>query len=206
MKCQALHDLLAEEGLELMQRVLRLVIIRTVGRTPEELLSGETVQTDFEEFEEEILSEESLRILLDETENRTSIDVLCGLMKVYSNEKPNSDWGNPVTGEIGDDVARLHREVARLHRFFSIFKEISNPAAISLKNYVNLLEKVLLTCLRLEPDDAALQNKYKEFFDKIKVIAGPRLVDRWPQWQDNGGYKLIAAFAIASLTAFIVLR
>lgn len=172
-----------------MQRVLRLVVTRTVGRTPEILLDDETVQTDL--IKE--LPENCHRILSSPTENRTSIHVLYVLMRLYSNEKPKDGWGKPVKKSyigIGDDVDRLLR-------VFSIFKPISNPAEISLENYRILLKILLKTCLRLEPDDAALQNKYKEFYDKIKVITKPK---RWPQG------NRIATFAIASLAAFIILN
>lgn len=181
-----------------MQRVLRLVVTRTVGRTPEELLNDETVKTDL--IKE--LPENCHRILSSPTENRTSIHVLYVLMRLYSNEKPKDGWGKPVKKSyigIGDDVDRLLR-------VFSIFKSISSKAEISLQNYRNLLKILMETCLRLEPDDAALQNKYKEFFDKMKVVIDPSLLERWPQLQDNGGYTLIATFAIGCLATFIILK
>ena len=147
-----------------------------------------------------ILPIEIHRIISCQTESRTSIDVLCGLIQLLSNKNPKSGWGYPVKEsdiEIGDDVERVHR-------VFSIFKLISNPAAISLENYVFLLEKILIACTRLGPDDGALENICQEFFDKLEAIINPNLVDRWPQLQVNGGFELVAGVAIASLAAFIL--
>lgn len=182
--------------------MLRLVITRTVGKTPEELLSDETVKTNLIE----ILPEESRGFLSCQTMSITSLDVLYGLIQLRSNKEPKSGWGKPVKKsdiEIGDDVERLHR-------VFSIFKKISNPAAMSLESYVFLLEKVLTACTRLEPDDGAHKNNCQEFFDKLEAIINRNLDDddddRCPQLQVNGWFELAAGFAIASLAAFILYK
>ena len=202
IRCQALYDLLNnEECRNLILTVLSLVITRTVGKTPEALLSDETVITDLKTKKinnENVLPENCHRFLSCQKESRTSIDVHFGLIKLLSNKNPKTGWGTPVKGsdiEIGDDVERLHR-------VFFIFKEISKPADISLKNYVYLLRKILTACTRLGPDDGTLDNNCQEFFDKLEAIINPNLKKRWPKL--NRGLKVVTGAAIVSLAAFIL--
>ena len=183
------------EGLDLILTVLSLVITRTVGKTPEELLSDETDKTRLKK----ILSEESHRFLSCPTMGRTSIDVLWGLMRLHSKEKPKDGWGNPVK----ESYIAICDDVERLHGVFSTFKKISNPAAMSLKQYLSSFKEVLTACKRLEPDDGALENNCQEFFDKLEAIINPNLNDRWPKLQVNGGFKLVCGAALLSL-AFIL--
>ena len=155
-----------------------MVITRTVGRTPDELLADEAVKNKLIT----ILPEESHRILLNPTEGGTSIHVLYGLIQLYSGKEPKSGWGKPVRGSdigIGDDVERLHM-------VYSIFKEISDPKTISVDNYTRLLDIMLNACTRLETangahkdSDHALKVKYtgKVLADKLKAI----LKSTWSQ-------------------------
>nr|XP_022338284.1 uncharacterized protein LOC111133869 [Crassostrea virginica] len=143
--CQELYDLLQNEGRDLSQEVLKLVIIRTDGRTPEELLADEAVKNKLKT----ILSEESHSFLSRQEKYGTSIDVLYGLFQLYSGKEPKSGWGNPVKGcdtRIGDDVERLHR-------VYSLFKEISNPKTISVDDYTRMLDIMLTACTRLDTAD-----------------------------------------------------
>lgn len=95
----------------------------------------------------------------------TSIDVLYGLIQLILIENPKSGWGNPVRGSdtgMGDDVERLHRN-------FRIYREISNPVAISIDDYARLLDGMLTALTRLD-SDGALKDKYKTLADKLKVV------------------------------------
>ena len=157
--------------MELCPEVLRLVIIRTAGKTPTELLADEAVTNKLKT----ILPEHCHRTLSSQTERETSIDVLYCLIQLYSGEKPKSGWGKPVKGSdtgICDDVERLHR-------VFSICKEISNLVNISTDNYARLFDILLPALIRLGSDgklkdsDGALKDKYKALADKLKAILNP---------------------------------
>lgn len=202
IRCQALYDLLNKEEFQnLILTVLSLVITRTVGKTPEDLLSDETVKTRLKNKkikDKNVLPENCHRILSCQKESRTSIDVHFGLIKLLSNKNPPSDWGTPVKK---NDI-KIFDDVERLHRFFSIFKSISNSADISLEDYVSLLQKVLTACTRLGPDDGALDNNCQKFFDKLEAILDPNLKKRWPKL--NRGLKVVTGAAIISLAGFIL--
>ena len=169
-----------------------MVIIRTDGRTPEELLADEAVKNKLKT----ILSEESHSFLSRQEKYVTSIDVLYGLFQLYSGKEPKSGWGNPVKGcdtGIGDDVERLHR-------VYSLFKEISNPKTISVDDYTRLLDIMLTACTRLDTADGehkdsdhALKVKCKVLADKLKAIlksnwsqsfneAFNRFIKQWSPW------------------------
>ena len=149
-----------------------MVITRTVGRTPEELLADEAVKIKLKT----ILPIESHRFITDQKEGGTSIHVLCGLIQLYSGKEPKSGWGNPVKGcdtGIGDDVERLHR-------VYSIFKGIQDPKTITVDNYTRLLDIMLTACTRLDTADGehkdsddALKVKCKVLADKLKAIINP---------------------------------
>ena len=152
-----------------------MVITRTVGRTPEELLADETVKNILKT----ILPEESHSYI--QRECVTSIQVLHGLIQLYSGKEPKSGRGRPVRGSdigIGDDVERLHR-------VYSIFNEIQDPKTISVDNYTRLLDIMLTACTRLdtangehEDSDDALKVKCKVLADKLKAI----LKSTWSQY------------------------
>nr|XP_022344928.1 uncharacterized protein LOC111137658 isoform X2 [Crassostrea virginica] len=181
-----LYELLQNDGRELIQEVLRLVITRTVGKTPEELLADEAVKNKLKT----ILPEEIHRILSNLEEGRTSVGVLYGLIQLYSGKEPKSGWGELVSGSdigIGDDVERLHR-------VYSIFKEISNPKTISVDNYTRLLDIMLTACTRLvtadgehKDSDHALNVKCKVLADKLKAITNPT----WSQSFNKAIYSFI---------------
>lgn len=163
-----------------------MVIIRTVGRTPEELLADETVKIKLKT----ILPEHSHSILSKQEERGTSIHVFHGLIQLYSGEEPKSGWGTPVRGSdigIGDDVERLHR-------VYSLFKEISNPKTISVENYTRLLDIMLTACTRLntadgehKDSDDALKVKCKVLAEKLKAIINPT----WSQSFNKAIYSFI---------------
>ena len=163
-----------------------MVIIRTVGRTPEELLADEAVKNELKT----ILPEESHWFLSKQEEGGTSIYVLNGLIQLYSGEEPKSGWGTPVRGSdigIGDDVERLYR-------VYSIFKEISNPKTISVDDYTRLLDIMLTACTRLDTADGvhkdsddALKVKCKVLADKLKAIINPT----WSQSFNKAIYSFI---------------
>ena len=141
-----------------------MVITRTAGKTPTELLADEAVTNKLKT----ILPEHCHRILSSQTERETSVDVLYGLIQLCSGKQPKSGWRNPVKGsdtEIGDDVERLHRS-------FHIFKEITNPVAISVNNYA-LLCGIMLTALTRLDSEGKLKDKYKVLADKLKAINNP---------------------------------
>ncbi|XP_078337494.1 uncharacterized protein LOC111137658 isoform X2 [Crassostrea virginica] len=190
--CQELYDLLQNEGLDLIQEVLRLVITRTVGRTPEDLLADEAVKSKLKT----ILPIESHINLSNQKEGGTSVGVLYGLIQLYSAEKPKSGWGKPVRGgDIG-----ISADVERLHRIFSIFKEIQDPKIISVDNYTRLLDIMLTACTRLdtadgehEDSDDTLKAKCKVLADKLKTILQStwsqsfketfnRFIKQWSPW------------------------
>lgn len=169
-----------------------MVITRNVGKTPEELLADEAVKNELKT----ILPEESLSILSNQEKCVTSIHVFHGLIQLYSGNVPKSGWGKPVRGSdigIGDDVERLHR-------VYSIFKEISNPKTISVDNYTRLLYKMLTACTRLDTADGehkdsddALKVKCKVLADKLKTILKStwsqsfketfnRFIKQWSPW------------------------
>ena len=141
-----------------------MVITRTAGKTPTELLADEAVSNKLKT----ILPENCHRILLNQTERETSIDVLYGLIQLYPGKEPKSGWGNPVKGndtEISDDVERLHRS-------FHICKEILNPVAISVNNYARLCG-IMLTALTRLDSEGKLEDKYKVLAYKLKAIINP---------------------------------
>ena len=157
-----------------------MVITRTVGRTPEELLADEAVKNKLKT----VLPEESHSFLSKQEEIGTSISwhVLYGMIQLNSGKEPKSGWGNPVKGcdtGIGDDVERLHK-------IFSICKNISNPVTISVDNYTRLIDIILTACIRLDTGSelrdpygeykdsgGALKVKYKVLTDKLKAIINP---------------------------------
>nr|XP_022341074.1 uncharacterized protein LOC111135366 isoform X3 [Crassostrea virginica] len=162
--CHQLFDLLYNEGLDLCREVLRLVITRTAGKTPTELLADEAVTNKLKT----ILPQNCHRILLSQTERETSIDVLYGLIRLCSGKQPKSGWGNPVKGndtEISDDVERLHRS-------FHICKEITNPVALSVNNYARLCGIMSKALTRLD-SEGKLKDKYKVLAYKLKAIINP---------------------------------
>ncbi|XP_078337852.1 uncharacterized protein LOC111135368 isoform X2 [Crassostrea virginica] len=183
--CHQLYNLLWNEGRDLIREVLRLIITRTAGKTPTELLADEAVTNKLKT----LLPEYCHRYLSDQTERETLIDVLYGLIQLYSGKEPKSGWGNPVKGndtEISDDVERLHRS-------FHICQEITNPVAISVNNYA-LLCGIMLTALTRLDSEGDLKDKYKVLADKLKAIKYPKwsqsiykmldnIVIRWPLWQ-----------------------
>ena len=175
-----------------------MVIARTVGRTPEELLADEAVRRKLKT----ILPIESHHFLFSHRECGTSIYVLYGLIQLYSGEEPKSGWGKPVKRSdigIGDDVERLYR-------VFSICKNISNPVTISVDNYTRLIDRILTACTRLDTaselqdpygeykdSSGALKVKYKVLADKLKAIINPtwsqsfnkaiyRFIKQWSPW------------------------
>ena len=169
-----------------------MVFTRTVGRTPEELLADEAVKNKVKT----VLPEESHSFLSKQEEGGTSIHVLYGLIQLYSGNESKSGWGKPVRGSdigIGDDVERLHR-------VYSIFKEISNPKIISVDNYTRLLDIMLTACTRLNTADGEIKNsddalkvKCKVLADKLKAIlkstwsqsfdeAFNRFIKQWSPW------------------------
>ena len=169
-----------------------MVITRTVGRTPEDLLADETVKGKLKT----VLPEESHIYLSNQKESGTSVGVLYGLIHLYSAEKPKSGWGKPVRGgDIG-----ISADVERLHRIFSIFKEIQDPKIISVDNYTRLLDIMLTACIRLdsadgehEDSDDALKVKCKVLADKLKAILKStwsqsvnetfnRFIKQWSPW------------------------
>ena len=140
-----------------------MVIIRTVGRTPGELLTDETVQINLKR----ILPVQSHHLLT----GQTSIHALYGLIQLYSSKEPKSCWGNPVKGSdtgIGDDVDRLYR-------IFRIREEISNPVAISVDNYTRLFYVLLSALTRLD-SDGAFKDKHKVLADNLKTISNSTLM------------------------------
>ena len=141
-----------------------MVITRTAGKTPTELLADEAVTNKLET----ILPEYCLRILSSQTERRTTFDVLYALIQLYPGKEPKSGWCNPVKGSdigIGDDVERLHRS-------FHICQEITNPVAISVNNYARLCGIMFTALTRLDPE-GKLKDKYKVLADKLKAIENP---------------------------------
>ena len=156
--CVELCDLLLDESCDLSQEVLSLVITRTVGRTPEELLADETVKNKLKT----ILPDGSQHCIT----YHTSIYALYGLIQLYSGKEPKFGWGNPVKGSdtgIGDDVERLYR-------IFRIREEISNPVSISVDNYTRLFDILLPTLTRLD-SDGAFKDRHKVLADKLKAIS-----------------------------------
>ena len=145
-----------------------MVITRNVGKTPTELLANEAVTSELKT----ILPEICHRFLLSQTERETSINVLYGLIQLYSGKEPKSGWGNPVKGndtEISDDVERLYRS-------FHICQEISNPVVISVNNYARLYG-IMLTALTRLDSEGKLKDKYKFLADKLKAIK----IQNWSQ-------------------------
>ena len=162
-----------------------MVITRTAGKTPTELLADEAVTNKLKT----ILPEYCHRILSSETERETTFDVLYGLIQLYPDKEPKSGWGNPVKGSdigIGDDVERLYRS-------FHICQEITNHVAISVNNYARLCG-IMLTALTRLDSEGKLEDKYKVLADKLKAIKNPnwsqsvyRILDNivipWSLWQ-----------------------
>ena len=155
-----------------------MVITRTDGKIPEDLLADEAVTSKLKT----ILPEESQWFLSKQEEGVTSIHVLYGLIQLYSGNKPKSGWGNPIRGcdtGIGDDVERLYR-------IFRICNEISNPVSISVDNYARLFDILLTAHTRLD-SDGALKDKHKVLADKLKAIINPT----WSQSINKAIYSFI---------------
>nr|XP_034315208.1 uncharacterized protein LOC105325036 isoform X2 [Crassostrea gigas] len=168
--CTELYNLLDTEGLKLTQEVMTATISRKTGKPVKILLNNLTVQE--KNKLKAMLPEESHRILESKTEHDTSIHVSYGLHRIILDEEnsPKSGWGNPVREKdigIGDDVERLNR----IH---TIVQGISNPVTVSVESYIRLLDIMIKTLIRLDPD-AKFKEDYKLLSYKLNSIKNPNL-------------------------------
>lgn len=157
--CAELYNLLSTECLKLTREVMTATITREIGKSAETLLENLTDQDESKLIE--ILPGESHRIIESKTEHGISFYVSYDLLRIYLDEEqsPKSGWGNPVRGTdigIGDDVERLYR-------IQTIVQGIANLDSLSVEDYIMLLDIMIKSLTRLDPDD--------EFKDEINAIA-----------------------------------
>lgn len=157
--CAELYNLLSTECLKLTREVMTATITREIGKSAETLLENLTDQDKSKLIE--ILPGESHRIIESQTELGKSFYVPYGLLRIYLDKKqsPKSGWGNPVKGTdigVGDDIERLFR-------IQIIVQDIAKPDSVSVENYIGLLDKMIKSLTRLDPND--------EFMDEIKAFA-----------------------------------
>lgn len=157
--CAELYNLLSTECLKLTREVMTATITREIGKSAETLLENLTDQDKSKLIE--ILPGESHRIIESQTELGKSFYVPYGLLRIYLDKKqsPKSGWGNPVKGTdigVGDDIERLFR-------IQIIVQDIAKPDSVSVENYIGLLDIMIESLTRLDPND--------EFKDEINAIA-----------------------------------
>lgn len=157
--CTGLYVLLRTQCLKLTRKVLTATITRVSGVSVETLLGNLTDQ-EIRNLEE-ILPDESHCIIQSQTEHGIPVHVSYGLLRIYLDKRqsPKSDWVNPVKGiyiGIGDDIERLYR-------IQTIVQDIAKPDSVSVESYIRLLDIMIKSLTRLDPDD--------EFKDEINAIA-----------------------------------
>lgn len=158
-------NLLGTEGRKLTQEVMAATITKFTGKSVETLLNDLTDQG--ESKLKEALPEELKCIFESIEERKTSFYVLYGLHRIFLGEElcPKSGWGNPVRGKNlgkGDDIERLYR-------IQTILGEISNPAQISVKGYIRLLDIMYKALIRLNHDVDSKED-FKAVVKKLKDI------------------------------------
>lgn len=172
--CTELFNLLAVEGLKLSREVMAAIITSETGKSVKELVDDENVLNNL--ISDEVFPKEYYWST--ENENCKSSSIIHtshSLLQIHlnANSHPKSGWGNPVRGTdvgTGDDIERLNR-------IFIIFRGISSPVELSVKSYIRLLDTMIETLTRLDPD-AKFKENVEVLIKKLTSIKTPTLTQR----------------------------